>query len=104
MDTRVKVQVDEDLSDLIPDFLARKHHDLETIRDWAAPRNYADIGRIGHRLKGDGGAYGLERISEVGIQLEQAAGRRDDTAIGSLAAELLDYLDHIDIVYCAMEE
>jgi hypothetical protein len=38
MDTRVKVEVDEDLSDLIPDFLARKRLDLEKIRDSAAPR------------------------------------------------------------------
>jgi hypothetical protein len=36
--------------------------------------------------------------------LEEAANRHDHAAIVSLATELLDYLDHIDIVYCAMDE
>jgi histidine phosphotransfer protein HptB len=104
MNARVKVEVDEDLADLVPNFLARKRLDLEIIRDSTAPRDYVAVERVGHRLKGDGGAYGFDRMSSIGIQLQEAADRHDDAAIASLAAELLDYLDHIDIVYCAMEE
>jgi hypothetical protein len=42
-------------------------------------------------------------MSSIGVQLEEAAQHADDAAIVSLATELLDYLDRMDIVYCAME-
>lgn len=104
MSARVTVEVDENLADLVPDFLARKRLDLEKVRDSSAPHNYAEVERLGHRLKGDGSAYGFVTMSSIGRQLEEAAERHDDTAIASHAVELLDYLDHIDIVYCAIDE
>lgn len=74
------------------------------MRDSGVPHNYALVGRVAHRLKGDSGAYGFDRMSSVGVQLEEAANRRDDTAIVSLVTEPLDYLDHIDIVHRAIEQ
>jgi histidine phosphotransfer protein HptB len=104
MSDRITIVVDEDLSDLVPGFLARKRGELEAMRDSGAPRDYAAVGRTAHRIKGEGSAYGFDRMSEVGREIELAATAQDDGAIASLAAGLLEFLDHVEIVFRPVEE
>jgi len=93
------VEVDEDLSDLIPGFLTHKRADVVTIVDAIARRDYAEIGRIAHRIKGEGTSYGFETMTEMGRSLEQAAAIHDDGAVATLARQLLNYMDRLEIVY-----
>lgn len=99
MPDRVIVGVDEDLSDLIPGFLTHKRADVMTIFDANARRDYAEIGRIAHRIKGEGGSYGFETMTEMGRSLEHAAAMRDDGAVATLAHQLLTYMDRLEIVF-----
>lgn len=99
MPDRVIVEVDEDLSDLIPGFLTHKRADVATIVDAIARRDYAEIGRVAHRIKGEGTSYGFETMTEMGRSLEQAAAIHDDGAVATLARQLLNYMDRLEIVY-----
>ena len=99
MPDRVIVEVDEDLSDLIPGFLTHKRDDIATIFEAVARRDYAEIGRIAHRIKGEGGSYGFESMTDLGRSLEQAAATRDDGAVTTLARQLLNYMDRVEIVF-----
>jgi HPt (histidine-containing phosphotransfer) domain-containing protein len=99
MSDRVIVEVDEDLSDLIPGFLARKRAEVAAIFEALAQRNYEDIGRIAHRIKGEGGSYGFDAMSEIGRSLQHVATMRDDSAVTTLARQLLNYLDHLEVVF-----
>jgi HPt (histidine-containing phosphotransfer) domain-containing protein len=99
MSDRVIVEVDEDLSDLIPGFLARKRAEVAAIFEALAQRNYEDIGRIAHRIKGEGGSYGFDAMSEIGRSLQHVATMRDDSAVATLARQLLNYLDHLEVVF-----
>ena len=99
MPDRVIVEVDEDLSDLIPDFLTHKRDDIDTIFEAVAQRDYAEIGRIAHRIKGEGGSYGFDAMTEMGRSLEHAAAIRDDGAVTTLARQLLRYIDHVEVVF-----
>jgi HPt (histidine-containing phosphotransfer) domain-containing protein len=99
MPDRVIVEVDEDLSDLIPGFLTNKRADIDTIFEAVARRDYAQIGRIAHRIKGEGGSYGFDAMTETGRSLEHAAALRDDSAVTTLARQLLSYLDRVEIVF-----
>jgi HPt (histidine-containing phosphotransfer) domain-containing protein len=99
MSDRVIVEVDEDLSDLIPGFLARKRAEVASIFDAVARRDYEAIGRIAHRIKGEGGSYGFDAMSEIGRSLEHVATVRDDGAVAAVARQLLNYLDHLEIVF-----
>ena len=51
----VIVEVDEDMSDLIPDFLTHKRADVAAIFEAVERHDYAAISSLGHRIKGDGG-------------------------------------------------
>ena len=99
MPDRVIVEVDEDLSDLVPGFLTHKRDEVATIFEAVTRRDYAEIGRIAHRVKGEGGSYGFDTMTEIGRSLEHAAATRDDGAVTTLARQLLSYLDHVEIVF-----
>ncbi len=101
---RITIEVDEDLSDLVPGFLARKRGELEAMRDGAVPHDFVEVGRTAHRIKGEGSAYGFDRMSEIGREIEDAAKAGDDRAIATLASGLLDFLDHVEIVFRPSEE
>jgi HPt (histidine-containing phosphotransfer) domain-containing protein len=99
MADRVIVEVDGDLSDLIPGFLTRKRADMATILEAIARRDYAEVSRIAHRIAGEGGSYGFPLITETGRLLEQAATARDDSKLTMLARQLLGYMDRLEIVF-----
>ncbi|MGH7925852.1 MAG: Hpt domain-containing protein [Candidatus Binatus sp.] len=99
MPDRVIVEVDEDLSDLIPGFLTHKRADVAEIFEAVARRDYAGIGRVAHRIKGEGGSYGFESMTEMGRSLEHAAAVRDSSAVTTLAHQLLNYMDRLEIVF-----
>jgi HPt (histidine-containing phosphotransfer) domain-containing protein len=104
MSDRIIVEVDEDLSDLIPGFLTHKRADIDTIFQAVTRRDYAEIGRIAHRLKGEGGSYGFESMTDMARGLEQAVAIRDDGALTTLARQMLSYLDHVEVVYQPSKE
>jgi HPt (histidine-containing phosphotransfer) domain-containing protein len=99
MPDRVIVEVDEDLSDLIPGFLAHKRADVMSIFESVARRDYPEISRVAHRIKGEGASYGFDSMTEMGRSLEHAAATRDDGAVTALARQLLDYLDRLEVVF-----
>jgi HPt (histidine-containing phosphotransfer) domain-containing protein len=91
--------VDEDLSDLIPGFLIHKRADVSAVIAAIARRDYAQISRIAHRIKGEGGSYGFATMTDLGRSLEGAATAHDDAAATAIARQLLDYLDHVEVVF-----
>ena len=64
--SKVLVQVEEELRELMPEFLANRHHDVETIRTALEKEDFETIRHLGHGLKGAGGSYGLQTFSEIG--------------------------------------
>jgi HPt (histidine-containing phosphotransfer) domain-containing protein len=93
------VQIDPDLSDLVPGFLANKRNDSNQIIAAAEKSDFDALGKIGHKIKGEGGSYGLDKISDIGADIERAAKAEDIEAAMRCGRELLAYLDAVEIVY-----
>lgn len=93
--------VDSDLSDLMPGFLARKRSDARAILSGISSEHidFEELSKLGHKIKGEGGSFGLDAISVYGAQIEQAARNRDADAIHQSATEFAAYLDAIQIEY-----
>lgn len=96
---RILVQVDPELEDLIPGFLESRHKDVESMRQALDRRDYDDIRVLGHRMKGSGGGYGFETISQIGSALEKAALEENDAEIQRHLKELAFYLEHVEVTY-----
>jgi HPt (histidine-containing phosphotransfer) domain-containing protein len=93
------VFVDEDLQDLIPGYLENRLKDMEAIQEYLAQGDYEAIRSIGHKMKGSGGGYGFDEITNIGRAMEEAAKIGDREEIQKQTEALKTYLDHIEIVY-----
>jgi CheY-like chemotaxis protein len=96
---RVLVRVDSSLAELIPRFLVNRRSDVETIGTALDQGDYERIRVLGHDMKGSGGGYGFDEITDIGASLERAAEGREHAEIRAKAAELAWYLDSVDVDY-----
>ncbi|MCG3145740.1 MAG: hypothetical protein HONDAALG_03413 [Gammaproteobacteria bacterium] len=95
----VQVTVDKDLEDLVPGFLSNRQRDIEKVEALLARGDFDGIRIIGHSMKGSGGGYGFQFITEVGAGLERAAIACNTDLIRNALSELRHYLAQIEIVY-----
>jgi len=90
-DGKILVRVDPDVADLIPGFLAMQEALVQS--------DYETIRVLGHSMKGAGGGYGFEAITEIGAALEQAAKGKSSETIRRWIGELSAYLDRVEVIY-----
>jgi len=87
------------LTDLIPGFLRNRRQDVVAMLAALDRGEFETIGRLGHDMKGAGGSWGFEIITDIGSALEQAAESADDDASRKWVGELSTYLDRVEIVF-----
>jgi len=95
----IVVSIDADLQDLIPGYLAHRRTDVERIRRALEERDYAALRTMGHQMKGTGGGYGFDAITDIGRAIEEAARAGQDEEIRRQGSLLLDYLDRVRVVF-----
>jgi HPt (histidine-containing phosphotransfer) domain-containing protein len=98
-ETVIRIVVDPDLAELIPMYVHRRHVDLAKTRDALAAGDLETIRITGHSMKGSGGGYGFDGISEIGARMEAAGNEADAAAATAAIADLADYLDRLEVVY-----
>jgi HPt (histidine-containing phosphotransfer) domain-containing protein len=96
---KITVQVDPDLKDLIPGYLANRKKDIAAIHAALDKKDLDTIHILGHSMKGSGGGYGFETITDIGMMMEKAAkeGRNED--ILAQINRLEDYMRRLEVVY-----
>lgn len=99
MSDRIRVSIDPDIEDLIPGFLNNRRNDVDQIRTALASGDFAKIRLLGHSMKGAGGGYGFDPITDYGAALEQAALEEDAVRIERAVAALADYLARVEPVF-----
>lgn len=95
----ITVSVDPDLEEIVPIFMRNRRRDVSTLRIAVDENDFKTVRLLGHRMKGDGGGYGFDAISEIGEALEQAAIREDRTVIAKQTDRLEDFLSRVQVVY-----
>lgn len=96
---KIIVRIDPDLKELVPEFIQRRHTDVAAIADALRKDDYEAIRILGHSMKGAGGGYGFDVISDIGRNLEQAAKNRQAEEIQQQTKALSGYLERLEIVY-----
>jgi HPt (histidine-containing phosphotransfer) domain-containing protein len=94
---KIIVKIDNVLRDLIPSYLKKTREDVQKLHRAIAEKDHETIRLLGHSLKGTGGGYGFDGITEIGAQLETAAKRQDLEGSRKLAEELQQYLDRVEL-------
>ncbi|MCG6551041.1 MAG: Hpt domain-containing protein [Candidatus Magnetominusculus sp. LBB02] len=98
-DDAIVITIDNDLADLIPGYLANRRNDIDKMNSAIDAADFETVRVIGHQLKGSGGGYGFDFITDAGAAVEQAAKNKDVNSIRRHIAALGDYLNRLEIVY-----
>jgi HPt (histidine-containing phosphotransfer) domain-containing protein len=96
---KIMVKVDKDLEDLIPGFMQRRRADVESLKASLSAGKLDKIRITGHSMKGTGGGYGFEDLTQIGAELEKAADSGNADEISSLVRRLEQYLDNVVIEF-----
>jgi len=92
------VRTNPKFADLIPGFLRNRRQDVITMLDALDRGDFETMASLGHGMKGAGGSWGYQDITDIGAALERAAERADTKASRKWVGELSRYLDRIEIV------
>lgn len=96
---KIIVRVDPDIEDLVPGFLRHRRTDVNSIREALDNDNYETIMSLAHKIKGQGGSYGFDTISEIGEAIEVAAKSEDTEGVRQKVAEFASYLEQVEVIY-----
>jgi len=99
MAEKIKVNIDPELKDIIPNYLENRRKDLAAMPGLLKDENFEALRVMGHKLRGSGGGYGLHFLTAFGGRLETAAIKKDKPAIEALAEELGAFLDALELDY-----
>ena len=93
------VRANPKFTDLIPGFLENRRHDVVAMLDALDRSDFETVESLGHGMKGAGGSWGFQGVTDIGAALERAAGSADNEASRKCVDELTRYLDRVEIVY-----
>ena len=99
----IPIQIDKDLEDLIPGFLQNRHKDVTLITNALKESDFELLRSVGHKMKGNSGGYGFDKLSEIGARLEIAGKESNAEIVATCLDEIIDYLERIEITFVEEE-
>jgi len=93
------IYIDAELKTMTSDFLKNRHKDIKAIQEALDKDDYQTIQTLGHRMKGSGGVYGFNIITQIGGSLEEAAKNGSSEEVSGFVSELAAYLEQVKIIY-----
>jgi PAS domain S-box-containing protein len=87
--------IDIKFRDLIPEYLENCRRSVVTLRTALAQGDFETIASVAHQMKGSGGAFGFQALSDIGGVLEQAVEAADLDLSRKAVADFAEYLDGI---------
>jgi len=79
--------------------MSNRNKDIIALRTCLTVGDFEKIRTIGHSMKGSGGGYGFDTITDLGEQIEDAALASDTSEIDQAVQKLEDYVNRVKVVY-----
>ena len=93
------VHIDPSFEPLMPRFMANRKKEIVTMRQALTGHDFETVRSVAHGMKGVGGSYGFDRITELAATIEQAAKSADPTTITQQLQTLECYVNNVSITY-----
>lgn len=93
------VVIDEEIKDLVPNYLDKRKTDLETMKSYLERDLFDELRSLGHKIKGSGGGYGFQGLSVLGARIEQAGKNSDKAKLDHAIHLYADFLEKVEIRY-----
>jgi PAS domain S-box-containing protein len=92
---QTEAKPDEELMEIYREFDMSLPERYRELSEASAGKDYDTLYRIGHDLKGSGGAFGREKISMLGKQIEAASKEQNDNIVQFLLDSLAEEIERI---------
>lgn len=97
-DEPILIQVDDPaIAELLPRYLERRRHDVETLRSLHAKAEFEAVAQMGHRMRGSGSAYGIPQITEIGTAIDRSARGGDADGVSAAIERLAAFVERARI-------
>ncbi len=93
------VMVEKDFAEFIPGYLEDVLQDITKMTQALALEDFETVRKVSHSIKGAGGGYGLDTVSEISESLETAARNRSNDKVGKALSTLADYVNNVQVEY-----
>lgn len=103
MSDKILVEIDQDLKELIPGYLENRNKDVEKMKELLANKDYEELKRLGHQIKGNAGSYGFSQMSVYGMNIEDACKNSQYDSIEENIKNIEDYLGKVEITYVEVD-
>ena len=97
MDT-ILGSVNPKFADRIPAYLRNCRQNGIVMLDALDRVDFETVKYLGHQMRGSGGAFGFQAITDIGAELQQAAESSDTEASRKWVGELSRYLDRVETI------
>jgi CheY-like chemotaxis protein/HPt (histidine-containing phosphotransfer) domain-containing protein len=94
----ILLRVKSKFADRIPAYLQNCRQNAILMLDALDRGDFEIVTSLGHQMRGSGGMFGFQAITDIGAALGQAAGGADNDASRKWVGELSNYLDSIDAI------
>jgi PAS domain S-box-containing protein len=85
------------LAERTPAYLENCRHNVVVMQEALDRNDFEAVTILGHNLRGSGGGFGFQAITDLGASLEQASEDTDHDGVRRLLGELSSYLDRVEI-------
>jgi PAS domain S-box-containing protein len=94
----ILVRVKPKFASLTPAYLQGCRQNAIAMADALDRVDFETVTFLGHQMRGSGGAFGFQAITDIGAALQQAAESADTDASRKWVGELSSYLDRVEII------
>jgi CheY-like chemotaxis protein len=85
------------LAERVPAYLENCRHNVGVMHAALDRGDFEAVTILGHNLRGSGGGFGFQAITDLGAGLEQASGNTDLDGVRRLLGELSSHLDRVAV-------
>ena len=96
---RIKVIIDSELQPIMGRYMEIRRRELDQLEAAIADRDAETVRLLGHRLKGTGGSFGSDQLTEWGAVIEIAGRDKDLDQAAKVAEKVRYFIENVDIVF-----
>ncbi|WED22883.1 ATP-binding protein [Vibrio sp. JC009] len=93
------VEVDEDLQELIPEFIEELEQEMYSMGMALEKENFEDLRRLAHGYKGACSNYGIQELAAIYFELESASQEQDKSRCHSVWSKARNYISRMEFRY-----
>ncbi|MBU1168418.1 MAG: response regulator [Proteobacteria bacterium] len=94
-----KVVIDAMFEDLLDGFFIYFNESLESMEKAAREKNFEDLYRLGHGLKGSSRNYEFYKLGDIFFEIEKAAADKNVDDAFYFMGQAREYLDHVEVEF-----